>query len=83
LSSGQNVTTPGPTFHAVGSTDLLMLAGGGIAAHPGGPGAGVRSLRDAWAAAVEGEPLVKAARRRGGDGDEALLQAVQRFTGGA
>jgi len=83
LSSGQNVTTPGPTFHAVGSTDLLMLAGGGIAAHPGGPRVGVRSLRDAWAAAVEGEPLVEAARRRAGDGDEALLQAVQRFTGGA
>jgi len=83
LSSGQNVTTPGPTFDAVGSTDLLMLAGGGIAAHPGGPGAGVRSLRGAWAAAVEGEPLVQAARRRASDGDEALLQALQRFTGGA
>jgi ribulose-bisphosphate carboxylase large chain len=83
LSSGQNVTTPGPTYDAVGSTDLLMLAGGGIAAHPGGPAAGVRSLRDAWAAAVEGEPLAEAARRRAGDGDEALLHAVQPFAGGA
>ncbi len=83
LSSGQNVTTPGPTYAAVGSTDLLMLAGGGIAAHPGGPGAGVRGLRAAWAAAVAGEPLIEAARRRAEDGDEVLLQAVQRFAGGA
>ena len=52
LSSGQNVTTPGPTYAAVGSTDLLMLAGGGVAGHPDGPAAGVQSLRDAWAAAV-------------------------------
>jgi ribulose-bisphosphate carboxylase large chain len=43
----------------------------------------VRSLRDAWAAAVEGEPLAEAARRRAGDGDEALLHAVQPFAGGA
>ena len=83
LSSGQNVTTPGPTFDAVGSTDLLMLAGGGIAAHPGGAGAGVRSLRDAWAAAVQGQPLLEAARRRADEGDDALLRAVQRSTGGA
>ena len=33
-----------------------MLAGGGVAAHPDGPGAGVRSLRQAWEAAVAGVP---------------------------
>jgi ribulose-bisphosphate carboxylase large chain len=81
LSSGQNVTTPGPTFAAVGSTDLLMLAGGGVAAHPGGPAAGVRSLRDAWTAAVAGVPLAEAARSRAGAGDSALLHAVQKFGG--
>jgi ribulose-bisphosphate carboxylase large chain len=81
LSSGQNVTTPGPTYAAVGSTDLLMLAGGGVAAHPDGPAAGVRSLRDAWAAAVAGVPLAEAARSRAGAGDSALLHAVQKFGG--
>ena len=54
LSSGQNVTTAAPTYAAVRSTDLLMLAGGGVAAHPDGPAAGVRSLRDAWTAAING-----------------------------
>lgn len=62
LSSGQTVRTPGPTFDAVGSTDLLMLAGGGIVGHPGGPGAGVAALRAAWDAARAGVPLDEAAR---------------------
>jgi ribulose-bisphosphate carboxylase large chain len=61
LSSGQNVHTPGPTFAAVRTTDLLMLAGGGIIGHPDGPAAGVRSLRQAWAAAVAGDPVADAA----------------------
>jgi ribulose-bisphosphate carboxylase large chain len=83
LSSGQNVTTPAPTFRHVGSTDLLMLAGGGIAAHPDGPSAGVRSLRDAWTAAVEGVPLHEAATDHARRGDAALLHAVDSFTDGA
>ncbi|MEV5827989.1 RuBisCO large subunit C-terminal-like domain-containing protein [Spirillospora sp. NPDC052242] len=81
LSSGQNVTTPGPTFAAVDSMDLLMLAGGGVAAHPDGPGAGVHSLRQAWSAAAAGEPLADAARRRAAKGDPALLHAVEKFGG--
>jgi ribulose-bisphosphate carboxylase large chain len=81
LSSGQNVTTPGPTYAAVESTDLLMLAGGGVAGHPDGPAAGVQSLRDAWAAAVAGVPLAEAARSRASAGDFALLHAVQKFGG--
>jgi len=81
LSSGQNVTTPGPTYAAVKSTDLLMLAGGGVAAHPDGPAAGVQSLRHAWAAAVDGVPLPEAARSRADAGDPALLHAVQKFGG--
>jgi ribulose-bisphosphate carboxylase large chain len=81
LSSGQNVTTPGPTYAAVESTDLLMLAGGGVAAHPDGPTAGVQSLRDAWAAAVAGVPLADAARSRAEAGNPALLHAVQKFGG--
>ena len=83
LSSGQNVHTPGPTFAAVGSTDLLMLAGGGIAAHPDGPAAGVRSLRQAWTAAVSGNPLADAAAARAARGDHALAHALQTFPAGA
>jgi ribulose-bisphosphate carboxylase large chain len=83
LSSGQNVTTPAPTYAAVGSTDLLMLAGGGVAAHPDDPAAGVRSLRAAWAAAVGGTPLERAAREAADAGDTALLHAVRAFKAGA
>jgi 3-oxoisoapionate-4-phosphate transcarboxylase/hydrolase len=79
LSSGQNVTTPELTFAAVPSTDVLMLAGGGVAAHPDGPAAGVQSLRQAWTAAVDGVPLLEAAQKRAVDGDDALLRAVQKF----
>jgi ribulose-bisphosphate carboxylase large chain len=81
LSSGQNVTTPELTYAAVPSTDVLMLAGGGVAAHPDGPAAGVQSLRQAWAAAVDGVPLTEAANKRAVDGDDALLHAVQKFGG--
>jgi ribulose-bisphosphate carboxylase large chain len=79
LSSGQNVTTAAPTYAAVRSTDLLMLAGGGVAAHPDGPAAGVRSLRDAWAAAIDGVALQRAAELAADTGDPALLHAVQKF----
>ena len=39
-----------------------MTAGGGIMAHPGGPAAGVRAMREAWEAAVAGIPLEEHAR---------------------
>jgi ribulose-bisphosphate carboxylase large chain len=79
LSSGQNVTAAAPTYAAVRSTDLLMLAGGGVAAHPDGPAAGVRSLRDAWTAAIDGVLLQHAAQLAADNGDPALLHAVQKF----
>jgi ribulose-bisphosphate carboxylase large chain len=79
LSSGQNVMTAAPTYAAVRSTDLLMLAGGGVAAHPDGPAAGVRSLRDAWSAAIDGVPLQCAADLAARTGEPALLHAVQKF----
>src|SRR6476659_8287961 len=80
LSSGQNVTTAAPTYAAVRSTDLLMLAGGGVAAHPDGPAAGVRSLREAWDAAIDGIPLPRAAQLAADTGNPALLHAVAKFT---
>jgi ribulose-bisphosphate carboxylase large chain len=57
FSSGQTVRQVHATFAALGSTDLIMTAGGGIVAHPDGPAAGVRAMREAWDAAVAGVPL--------------------------
>jgi ribulose-bisphosphate carboxylase large chain len=57
FSSGQTARQAPATYAALGSTDLIFAAGGGILAHPGGIAAGVRSLRQAWQAAVEGVPL--------------------------
>lgn len=79
LSSGQNVHTPGLTHASVGSSDLLMLAGGGIAAHPDGPAAGVRSLRQSWQAAIAGESAEALAARLSTEGDSALSHALTAF----
>jgi ribulose-bisphosphate carboxylase large chain len=57
FSSGQTGRQAHGTFAALGSTDLIYAAGGGIFGHPGGIAAGVAALREAWAAAVAGVPL--------------------------
>jgi ribulose-bisphosphate carboxylase large chain len=62
FSSGQSARQAAPTFAALGTTDLMFAAGGGIMAHPGGPAAGVRALRQAWDAAIAGVPVAEAAR---------------------
>lgn len=62
FSSGQTVRQPPATFAALGSTDLIYAAGGGIMAHPDGPAAGVASLRQSWEAAIAGIPLAEHAR---------------------
>ncbi len=54
VSSGQWGGQAPDTFRRTHTVDLLYLAGGGILAHPDGPAAGVRSLRQWWEAAVEG-----------------------------
>jgi ribulose-bisphosphate carboxylase large chain len=56
FSSGQSAKQAYQTYAAVGSTDLIFAAGGGILAHPGGPAAGVAELRAAWDAAIAGKP---------------------------
>jgi ribulose-bisphosphate carboxylase large chain len=61
FSSGQTVRQAAPTFAAIGTTDLIFAAGGGIFGHPGGVRAGVVALRRAWQAAVEGVPLAAVA----------------------
>jgi ribulose-bisphosphate carboxylase large chain len=63
FSSGQWAGTAQPTFDAIGHADLLFMAGGGILAHPGGPAAGVASIRQAWEAVAGGVPVAEAAQR--------------------
>jgi ribulose-bisphosphate carboxylase large chain len=57
FSSGQSARQAPDTYKALGSMDLIYACGGGILAHPGGPAAGVRSLRQAWEAVAAGETL--------------------------
>ncbi|HMG50860.1 MAG TPA: ribulose-bisphosphate carboxylase large subunit family protein [Inquilinus sp.] len=76
FSSGQTVRQAPGTWQALGSTDLIFAAGGGIMAHPDGPAAGVAALRQAWEAAVEGLPLADYARGR-----PALTQALEAYKG--
>jgi ribulose-bisphosphate carboxylase large chain len=57
FSSGQTGLVAAATYAALGSTDLIFAAGGGIFGHPGGVAAGVSALRQAWDAAVAGVAL--------------------------
>lgn len=57
FSSGQWAGQAPETYRALGNTDLLHLAGGGILGHPDGPAAGVAHLRQGWDAAIAGVSL--------------------------
>lgn len=57
ISSGQWGGQAPDTYQRIGTVDVLYLAGGGVMAHPGGPSAGVRAIRQAWEAAVAGVSL--------------------------
>ena len=66
------------TFERTGRTvDLMYLCGGGIVSHPGGPGAGVTAVRQAWAAAVAGIPLATYAKAH-----KELAQSIATFADG-
>lgn len=65
FSSGQSAKQVAATYAALGSTDLLYACGGGILAHPDGPAAGVRSLHQAWEAAMAGVTLDAYAKDHG------------------
>lgn len=54
LSSGQSAVTAAHTYNHLGTYDLLNVAGGGIMAHPDGPACGVKSMQQAWEAAIQG-----------------------------
>lgn len=74
FSSGQWAGTLPHTLTQVGSDDLMFLSGGGIMAHPGGPAAGLVSLRQAHEAVVAGVPLADHARTH-----RELAQAIASF----
>jgi ribulose-bisphosphate carboxylase large chain len=59
FSSGQWAGTVPVTWASIRSDDLLFMSGGGILAHPDGPAAGVRSIRQAWEAARADVPLAQ------------------------
>ncbi|MCA9186208.1 MAG: ribulose-bisphosphate carboxylase large subunit family protein [Pirellulaceae bacterium] len=76
ISSGQWGGQAPETFRRIGTVDLLYLAGGGIAAHPGGPAAGVRAIRAAWEGAVAGMTLEQIASQ-----SLEVREAVEKFGG--
>jgi ribulose-bisphosphate carboxylase large chain len=74
LSSGQWAGLAHATLEAVGTTDLLVLAGGGIHGHPDGAAAGVASMREAWDSAARGEDAFTALQK-----SEPLRRATELF----
>lgn len=74
FSSGQWAGQAPDLYAALGSTDLMHLAGGGILGHPGGVAAGVASMREAWEAATAGLSLESYAVER-----PALRAALAKF----
>jgi ribulose-bisphosphate carboxylase large chain len=57
ISSGQWGGQAPETYRRTQTVDLIYVAGGGIMAHPDGPASGLRGLKQAWEAAVQGIPL--------------------------
>jgi ribulose-bisphosphate carboxylase large chain len=74
FSSGQSARQAPGTYAALRSVDLIFACGGGILAHPAGPAAGVRSLRQAWEAAAASIPIEEHARQ-----NEELRAALEAF----
>lgn len=74
FSSGQTVRQVPDTWKGLGSADLIFAAGGGLMAHPAGPAAGVRAIRQAWEAAMAGIPLDRHA-----ESHSELKQALDKY----
>jgi ribulose-bisphosphate carboxylase large chain len=72
FSSAQSARQAPGTYAGLGSTDLIVTAGGAIVGHPDGVAAGVAALREAWDAAVAGIPLADHARKH-----RALARALE------
>ncbi|MEM9645321.1 MAG: RuBisCO large subunit C-terminal-like domain-containing protein, partial [Planctomycetota bacterium] len=76
VSSGQWGGQAPETLRRTQTQDVLYVAGGGIMAHPGGPAAGLRGIKQAWQAATEGIALTEYAKTH-----EELRQTLQKFGG--
>ena len=74
FSSGQTVHQAAATLAAAGSPDLLVTAGGGVVAHPGGVAAGVEAMCAAYEAAMSDTDVANFAK-----GNPALATALQAF----
>lgn len=57
ISSGQWAGQAVDTYKAILNNDLMYVCGGGIVAHPSGIAAGVKSIQQAWEAAIKNETL--------------------------
>jgi len=77
VSSGQWGGQAAAQLEATRTSEVIYLAGGGVQAHPDGPGAGLRAVRAAWEAALDGEPLADRARRT-----PELAASIEMFGGG-
>lgn len=75
-SSGQWAGQAPDLYAALGSVDLMHLAGGGIIGHPDGIAAGMASMREGWEAAVAGIDLGTYAKTH-----PALQRAMVHFAG--
>lgn len=75
-SSGQWAGQAPDLYAALGSVDLMHLAGGGIIGHPDGIAAGMASMREGWEAAVAGIGLDTYAETH-----PALKRAMVHFSG--
>lgn len=64
ISSGQWGGQAPETYRRTGTQDVMYIAGGGVMAHPAGPAAGLRAIRQCWEAAVAGIPLDDYAKNR-------------------
>ncbi len=74
LGSGMWAGQVPETWQRIQTADVMYIAGGGIQAHPSGPAAGVRSIRQAWDAARAGTPLAEYA-----DNHPELREALEKF----
>lgn len=77
LSSGQWGGQVPDTYEGARTTDVLYVAGGGIMAHPDGPPGGLRAIRQAWQATIEGISLEEYAKTH-----PELARSLEKFGGG-
>ncbi len=76
ISSGQWGGQAPETLRQTGTQDVLYVAGGGIMAHPMGPAAGLRGIKQAWEAAAKGIPIEQYAAEH-----EELRATIEKFGG--